>query len=154
LPRFLCEENLILLGDFNCIVSEADALGRNGKLARRECSEGLKAVISAWNLKDVWVHFGKGSGFTRMDNRGSSRIDQIYVRQNLLTEVISVQNELVSFSDHIALVMDMGTNKNREKFIRNYRKLNPSILKGSLKEHELGCMILQMEQSQCNFGKS
>jgi endonuclease/exonuclease/phosphatase family metal-dependent hydrolase len=44
-PRFLCEENLIMLGDFNCIVSEADALGRNGRVARRRCSEGLKAVI-------------------------------------------------------------------------------------------------------------
>ena len=53
-----------MLGDFNCIVSEADALGRNGKVARRRYSEGFKngdkcleferCVGSFWER--IWIH--------------------------------------------------------------------------------------------------
>ena len=69
--------NLILAGDFNCILSQTDSTGQ------RNYSSALANLVNGLGLTDVYETKATRRIHTHYTSTGSSRLDRIYISRNL-----------------------------------------------------------------------
>ena len=78
------DQNLVMMGDFNDVISESD---RDTRLRKRSTGSISNTFLQlVWNLKfhDTFrVHHRGITDYTYIHTTSSSRIDQIYVSNNL-----------------------------------------------------------------------
>ena len=97
LVRHMEDENTVLLGDFNCVENLRDVYSQSKNSQKQKASEDLKEHILAFQMKDIWAEKNTVQGFTRIDKRGASRIDRIYVSENLAEKVKRDENICAAF---------------------------------------------------------
>lgn len=91
--------NLILAGDFNCVLRQCDATGSN-------FSPALQATVRQLQLKDVWEQLKpQCAGHTYITANSSSRLDRVYVSNNLREHLRSADIHVCSFTDHKAVTI-------------------------------------------------
>ena len=97
----------ILLGDFNCVISQSQCV-ENFKLKK---SEELKSLVNLFSYKDAFEICNPNKiEFTyHKSNASPSRIDRIYVPECLIGDIQSCQH-LPTLSDHRAVVMSFVGN--------------------------------------------
>lgn len=90
-------QNVILAGDFNCVLRQCDATGPNA-------SPSLSATVQQLLLRDVWIKLcPRIPGHTYITANSTSRLDRIYVSDGLCQHLRSTDTHVCSFSDHKAL---------------------------------------------------
>lgn len=125
---FNASENLLIGGDFNCIVNDFDSTNPNYSSK----SAALKQLISAFNLKDVWLVRNQMSRcYTYFHANTATRLDRFYLSENCTNDLGSCTVHPTPFTDHRAVVMGYKVNMAQCKnFFRHRRpwKLNNSVL--------------------------
>lgn len=89
--------DLVLGGDFNCIVSLKDSTGSSNQ------SKSLKNLIDSLKMCDTWECLHKNqTEFSFVRPNCASRIDRIYVSPSLVPALRTSEYFITSFSDHKA----------------------------------------------------
>jgi exonuclease III len=68
---------IILAGDFNCVLRQIDATGR------KNFSRALDALVTGLHLHDVYEHNKTNPPPTHYTTSGVTRIDRIYITENI-----------------------------------------------------------------------
>jgi exonuclease III len=98
--------HVFLAGDLNCCMSERDSLNRQSTKNERILAENFSENNDMMKLKDGYRHLNKEEGFTW--NRGScfSRLDYIFVSENILSFLEDWKIDWAyDQSDHAALIL-------------------------------------------------
>jgi exonuclease III len=69
--------DLIIAGDFNCILKNTDATGQNSY------SKALAQIVRGLDLTDAWRTNTGRTTYTHYAQTGASRIDRIYISNNI-----------------------------------------------------------------------
>lgn len=92
-------ENILIGGDFNCILAAEDALNHfNFCYSLNQLVQGLK-LIDIWKYKKP-----DDPGYTFYRLNSASRLDRIYVSPKLKNEIISAQMVITEISDHNGII--------------------------------------------------
>ena len=113
--------NVILGGDWNCILSERDCQSRNIQV-----SKTLLNIVRSIKCKDAWFCKDRNVEYTFVRQNYGSRIDRFYVR-NLANYIEYIKVVHVNFSDHSSIEMSIKLPE-IPKVGRYYWKLNVSML--------------------------
>jgi hypothetical protein len=91
---------MILAGDFNCVISNADCRGQGNY------SKALERLVRGLDLRDAWDATPEGTIFTHYTYKDASRNDRIYITENFKR----TQQEAVAaaFTDHMAIVLRLS----------------------------------------------
>ena len=74
------DSEMIVAGDFNCVLSPADTTGRENY------SRALDTLTKGLGLQDAWETPQTRPTYTHYRTAGASRLDRIYVTENLRKE--------------------------------------------------------------------
>lgn len=117
---------LILGGDFNCVLSRKD------QAPNFNFSSELKCLVSDLKLKDAWeVKYPTLVRFTHIVRDSCSRIDRIYISENLKDNLVKVETIPTSFSDHSGVLACVNLNPQPTRWFKNQWNLNVSVLTDS-----------------------
>jgi endonuclease/exonuclease/phosphatase family metal-dependent hydrolase len=93
---------MILAGDFNCVISNADSTGQGNH------SKALERLIRGLDLKDAWDVTSANTIFTHYTTKDASRIDSIYVTENLKRTQQGAEAVAAAFTNHMAIVLRLS----------------------------------------------
>ena len=113
--------NLILGGDFNCVLSRRDTESDSV-----HASKALANTIKGLQLKDGWFEKHTAIKYTYFRNNHGSRLDRFYVK-DLANCIVMIDVVNVYFSDHESVIMQIKL-PNIPKIGRYYWKLNVNLL--------------------------
>ena len=117
-------DNTFLIGDFNCIISPKDSTSTASYLT----SESLKNIVNNLNFSDVHNLYNKGLvQYTYIKKGYGSRIDRIYINK-LRNHILQFNTIPVEFSDHHAILVNVGFTNVNLISRQCYWKLNTSLL--------------------------
>ena len=116
-------ENVILGGDWNCVLRETDCTSDNIHI-----SKGLLNVIRSIRCRDAWFIKNKNRTieYTFIQNNYGSRIDRVYLK-NIANYAESIRVANIDFSDHSGIEMTIKL-PNTPKIGKFYWKLNVALL--------------------------
>ena len=114
---------LLLAGDFNCIINKQDSTGNVPR------SVALETLVHGMELHDVWESTNPRLGYTHYAPLSASRLDRIYVSPQLYRQKQGVETVAAAFTDHMAVVVRLGSETLFQKRGRGYWKLNVSLLR-------------------------
>lgn len=100
--------NLILGGDFNCTLEASETTKKSFRIAT--ISKSLKRWIDSFHLIDTFkVKDDKSLLFSHKDHRfgTQTRIDKLFVVQDLQTKILNFSIVPCPFSDHDSLIMKL-----------------------------------------------
>jgi endonuclease/exonuclease/phosphatase family metal-dependent hydrolase len=95
--------DIILTGDFNCVLSHADATGQ------RNYSRALDKLVTGLGLHEIGEQTSARPSFAHYTPRGASRLDRIYINHTLQPKNQGVAAVVAAFTDHLALVLRMAS---------------------------------------------
>jgi hypothetical protein len=122
---------MFLAGDFNCVISNADSTGQGNY------SKALERLIRGRNLKDVWDAKSANTIFTHYTTKGASRIDRIYVTENLKRTQQGAETVAAVFTDHMAIILRLSIDIPSMTRGRGYWRMNVSYLREPPLHHRL-----------------
>uniref|UniRef100_L7LZ86 exodeoxyribonuclease III n=1 Tax=Rhipicephalus pulchellus TaxID=72859 RepID=L7LZ86_RHIPC len=119
---------LMLLGDFNCVLSAHDKTSSRG--FRDQSTDVLTRIVEQWELEDVaeCVKCDSAVKYTRYEGPSYARLDRIYVSVDILLQCTSYNVVPVSFSDHCLVQCSIGITKRSHSFSWETWKLNNRLL--------------------------
>jgi exonuclease III len=124
----LFEREIVLCGDFNCILESMDAAKNPSQKKSRE----LKAIVSTNSLIDSYRLFHPNQpGYTFIRNDSASRIDYIFLSQSSKENIESVSLIPAPSSDHVAVCLELKAGNQQvpvSRMTSSYWKLNSRIL--------------------------
>jgi hypothetical protein len=101
------KKTTILVGDFNAVEHENDVKLKTRKRRSKITNKQLKELIEAFQMKDAWLaKGGKRSAHTFFYPKGSSRLDRMYVSNELTKEVNGISYRATELTDHLAVIME------------------------------------------------
>ena len=90
---------LIIAGDFNCVLNNKDCTGQ------RTSSQALHRLINGLKLKDAWDPNINPYGFTHYTATGVTRIDRMYLSEDLICHKQGTETIAAAFTDHLAVLL-------------------------------------------------
>ena len=116
-------DNLVLGGDFNCIISSKDCSKHNTYLL----SSSLKDLTQDLKLKDIYAFKNVVPTYTYIKDEYGARLYRNYI-DKLFNHIVNVDTIPVTFSDHIGcVVFEVNINPNM-KVWKGIWKMNVSLL--------------------------
>jgi hypothetical protein len=109
---------MILAGDFNCIVNSMDSTGNNN------CSRALQNLISQLDLHDAWTPTDEHHGYTYYGYRTASRLDRIYLMTELYKQKTAIEMLTPAFMDDHAIMLRINLQILSHTRGRGYWKMN------------------------------
>jgi exonuclease III len=91
--------DMILAGDFNCVLSRCDTTGQGNH------SRALEQIICGYKLTDVWDMQAAKHGHTHYTGKGATRLDRIYVSRDILENKLGAETLAEAFTDHLAVAL-------------------------------------------------
>jgi hypothetical protein len=91
--------NIVLAGDFNCVLTPSDCTGSYND------SRALARLVSSLDLVDVWNMNQRRMIYTHYTAQGASRIVRIYLRRQKLKSKKGVESIAAAFTDHLAVIL-------------------------------------------------
>jgi len=116
------DTEMIIAGDFNCVLSSADTTGRGNY------SRALDTLTKGLGLKDAWESPHTRPTYTHYTSTGASRLDGIYVTENLRKNKKGVETVAAAFTDHLAVILRITLDIRNICRGRGYWKMNVSLL--------------------------
>jgi endonuclease/exonuclease/phosphatase family metal-dependent hydrolase len=114
--------DLIIAGDFNCILNNTDATGQNSY------SKALAQIVRGLDLTDAWCTNTARTTYTHYAPTGASRIDRFYISNSMQNKKKHIETVAAAFTDHLAVILHMSTNVPRLYYGRSQWKMNVSLL--------------------------
>jgi len=90
---------MIVGGDFNCILSQADCTGN------MNYSKALDKMVRGFELTDVWAPAQTRAIYTHYNPHGAARLDNLYVSPDLRNRKIGVETVITAFTDHLTVCL-------------------------------------------------
>ena len=90
---------MIVGGDFNCVLSQADCTGN------MNYSKALDKPVRGLKLTDVWATTHPRAIYTHYTPHGAARLDRLYVSPNLRNRKIGVETVMATFTDHLVVCL-------------------------------------------------
>jgi exonuclease III len=121
-------DNIIVGGDFNCVMSEADKMG-GADVLKRKTGFAIHQIMDDFDLHDVWrVKNPNARAFTwrQKTPRVCCRLDFWLVSDHLQDKVVDVSIEPSIRSDHSLISVTLGS-KSDNGHGKGYWKLNSSL---------------------------
>jgi endonuclease/exonuclease/phosphatase family metal-dependent hydrolase len=113
---------LIIAGDFNCILEACDTTGSAPRSAALErLTKGL-CVQVAWDRANRDRRFTHYAPYRRPDWIA-------YVTERLHRDKLGVETAIVAFTDHMPVILHLGTDTSYQERDRGFWKLNVSLLR-------------------------
>ena len=137
--------NLILGGDWNCILSDKDSSNPNNC----NISKSLKSIVSIFKFKDVHNLVQKIPEYTYVKQNYASRLDRIYISDGKFNN-LNMKTVPLSFTDHSAVLLDFKL-ENLIEFGKSYWKLNCSLLKEIAIKEDFKVLWLQIVEQKKNY---
>ena len=137
--------NLILGGDWNCILSDKDSSNPNNC----NISKSLKSIVSIFKFKDVHNLVQKIPEYTYVKQNYASRLDRIYISDGKFNH-LNMKTVPLSFTDHSAVLLDFKL-ENLIEFGKSYWKLNCSLLKEIAIKEDFKVLWLQIVEQKKNY---
>ena len=114
-------DNVVLAGDWNCVLSERDCQSRNIHI-----SKTLSNIVRAIKCKDAWFVKNKNVEYTYIKQNYGSRLDRIYVK-SIANYIENIKISHINFSDHSSIEMSIIL-PNVPKMGKYYWKMNIALL--------------------------
>ena len=114
--------DMILAGDFNCILSQNDSTGN------RPCSRALDRLVQGLHLTDAWDAQLHPQAFTHYTPTGAARIDRFYLTEDLYRNKQGVETLVAAFTDHLAVLLRVKLMTPATHRGRNRWRMNTTIL--------------------------
>jgi exonuclease III len=94
--------DIVLGGDFNCILEATDVTGHG-------CySHALATLVHGYSLRDAWQAPPGRHAYTHYTIHGVTRLDRIYLSNDLLPRKTGITTVAAAFSDHHAVVLRLS----------------------------------------------
>jgi hypothetical protein len=113
---------MIVAGDFNCIIDTSESTGNTNY------SRALKSMTQCLGLHDAWDSTRNRTGYTHFTAHSASRIDRIYVTENIMKRKTGIEMVPVAFLDHSAVSLRLATNTPAPTRGRGHWKMNIQLL--------------------------
>jgi hypothetical protein len=124
-------EEIVLGGDFNCILEKSDTTGHpHYRRARAHLIQGLA-------LRDAWEINPSSHAYTHYSSTSATRIDRIYLSHKLYPNKTSIVTIPAAFTDHLAVVLRMTVETPLFIRGRGIWKLNTAIAATAETKHKL-----------------
>jgi hypothetical protein len=100
IPRLLTHPatTMLFVGDFNCTLQNTDCTGTPST------SRALRNLIAGMHLHDTWNASTETRTYTHYTVTGATRLDRIYVTDDLLRKKKSIEIRAAAFTDHLAVI--------------------------------------------------
>ncbi|KAM7301766.1 hypothetical protein ISCGN_017283 [Ixodes scapularis] len=119
--------DIVLGGDFNCVLSSTDRAG--GVTGKDSSATTLRDVLRDNDLVDVTSGFpGFMPRYTRWQGGSHARLDRLYVSGGLLAGASSYSVKMVPFSDHGLVTTELKSDVATKRRVRGSWKMNMAIL--------------------------
>lgn len=122
------ERRLMLLGDFNCVLSSRD---KASETTYRDASTSLLAeIVDEFGLIDAGecLEGTRDVRFTHFQGCSHARLDRFYFSLNLIQQCHGYDVQPISFSDHCLVKCRLGRKKQNTPFSWDLWKLNEKLL--------------------------
>jgi exonuclease III len=115
--------DIILAGDFNCVLSSSDATGQ------RNYSRALDKSVTGLKLHDIGEQNPARTSFTHYTPRVTSRLDRIYISNKLKQRKQGTLTVVAAFTDHMAIVLRMASSEPIPTRGTGHWRMNTSVLR-------------------------
>jgi exonuclease III len=133
------QTDLIIAGDFNCILDNTDATGTNNH------SRALLHLTRGLNLTDAWSTNNRKKIYTHYTPTGASRLDRFYITNNIHKNKKHIETVAAAFTDHFAVILHMTTDIQQRPRGKNQWKMNVALLKNTTFQEALKEKWVQMQ---------
>jgi exonuclease III len=120
LPTTECD--LILAGDFNCIIRKDESTGE------RNISRALDQLVRGYHLHDAWDQNAENQGYTYYTATGATRLDRIYASRSVIANKKGVETIAAAFTDHMAVALHISNDRPIKTHGRGTWSMNMSIM--------------------------
>jgi hypothetical protein len=114
--------DLVLAGDFNCILQTGDSTGNVPK------SPALDRLVRSIGLKDMWDASQSQFGSTHYAPLSATRLDRIYVTERPYQRKRGAETVIAAFSNHFAVILRLATDGLYQERGRGFGRMNISLL--------------------------
>jgi len=90
---------MIIAGDFNCIITNDECTGQ------RNCSRALARLTQGLDLIDVREATPTRTAYTHYTATGASKVDRIYVTNDLRRRQQGAETVAAAFADHFEVIL-------------------------------------------------
>ena len=136
--------NVILGGDWNCVISDRDCESRNIHI-----SKSLLNIIRQLRCRDAWYVKNNTTEYTYVRNNYGSRIDRFYIR-DLANHITDIKTIHVNFSDHSGIIMTINL-PDEIKRGKYYWKMNTSLLESKIIKDKFKMEWERIKSSKYHF---
>jgi exonuclease III len=113
---------LLIAGDFICLLDARDSTGNAPR------SNALVRLKRGLCLHDVWDVTSHQPGYTHYALHSATRLDRIYVTEQLYQQKQGAETVFAAFTEHMAVVLRLATNELFQERGRGYWRMNVSLL--------------------------
>jgi hypothetical protein len=113
---------ILLAGDFNCVLSHADSTGQ------RNYSKMIEKLVKGFSLYDAYDTPTPRPNYTLFTPTGASRLDRIYITEHLRKKKHRVEMMPAAFTDHLAVIIRLSLDSQSTRHGPSYWKMNASLL--------------------------
>ena len=136
--------NIILGGDWNCVLNERDCQSKNIHI-----SKALLSIVRSVKIRDAWSVKHKDIVYTYARQNYGSRIDRIYVK-DLANYIENINVTHVNFSDHSSVEMLINL-PNIPKMGKFYWKLNVALLDDNHIKEDFKLEWVKIKNAICKY---
>jgi hypothetical protein len=104
--------NMIIGGDFNCVLSKADSTGHF------DYSRALHDIVKVFGLLVLWWS-GAERDLHTLHQEGATRLDKFYTTPNLSGHKLGMEKVVAAFTDHLAVLLRLAWDV---PFVRLWRR--------------------------------
>ena len=122
---------MILARDFNCVLSKADCTGQINH------TKAFERLVGGLELRDAWDATPKRIVFTHYTTKGASRIDRMYITENLRRTQQGAEAVAAAFADHMAIMLRLSIDIPCVMRGKGYWRMNVSYLSDPHFQHRL-----------------
>ena len=124
-------ENLVLGGDFNCVIGTLDKRGGKPVDIRKASTIELKALIKTHNLLDTWRYKNPdsfGPTWTNPSMKIQCRLDHLFISNQPSNRIYECEIIPNIYSDHSAVVLSISFCEHESPRGPGFWKFNNSLL--------------------------
>ena len=106
---------------------------------------GLLERVRGLNLTDAWNAHTAKTTYTLYTPKGASRIDRIYIWNNMKSNKIYIETVATAFTDHFTVVIRIAIDTPIVSRVKGYWRMNTSFFNDATFKHVI--------QTHCKNGK-
>ena len=139
-----CQKDIVLAGDFNCVISAADSTGSPN------ISRSLASAIQGLALHDACDPSSTRPQYTHYTNNGATRLGRIYIMAPLQRKT-GIASLIAPFSAHLAVVLRLTYHQ--QTYVSKNRgwRLNTSLLEDKTFRETLTLQMKNWRRTIHNF---